>query len=196
MPDDPYVKLAGHKPMVLARRLGLSAGARSFLMPHQTVAGYVSDLTRASLFTEATAVLAHALPKREAVWWACMAVHHAQAPQPDSSAGAALAAAQRWVYQPTEENRRPIKSCAQRAGLDTAAGWAAISAFWSGGPMAPETGSKTEPDEALTGRAVAGAVALAALKPDPDAAPGHFRHFIAMAFDIARGGDGRHLSAA
>ena len=48
-----------------------------------------------------------------------------------------LAAAEAWVADPTEENRRAALPAAEAAGYGTAAGCAAASAFRSGGSLGP-----------------------------------------------------------
>jgi len=189
--ESPYVKLDGKEPAELAERLKLEDKARALLAPHLTVDAYVTRLNTAGLYPAAVAVLAHALPKREAVWWACMAVRKAVAPLPGSPASEALVAAETWVRRPTEENRRAAHQTAERVGLDSPSTWAAMAAFWSGDNMAPIGVPAVAPGDALTGRAVTGAVTLAAVQHEPQRAPEKFRGFTAIAFDIARGGDGR-----
>ncbi len=193
MHEDEYFKLSGERPIDLARRLKLDPSARAVLMPDQTVAEYVVSLAQTGQFPAAITVLAHALPKREAVWWGCLAVRHAEAPPHGSEADAALAAAEAWVYHPDEEHRRPTRDAAALAGLDTPAGWTAIAAFWSGGSLTTPDNPDVPPREDLTGQAVAGAATLAAVQPDAGAARAKYVAFIKMALDVARGGDGRHV---
>ena len=45
--------------------------------------------------------------------------------------------AERWTADPNEQNRREAQAAAEKLEFGTAASWAAISAFWSGGSMAP-----------------------------------------------------------
>jgi hypothetical protein len=193
--DTPYVKLAGKQPAELADRLKLDDKARDLLAPDLTVDAYVARLNTAGLFPEAVSVMAHALPKREAVWWACTAVRKAVAPLPGSPASDALIAAETWVRRPTEENCRAAHQTAERVGLDSPSTWAAMAAFWSGDNMAPVGAPVVAPGEALTGRAVTGAVTLAAVQHEPQRAPEKFRGFTTIALDIARGGDGRGTAA-
>ena len=193
--EKPYVKFAGKEPAELAERLKLDDKARALLAPDLTIDAYVERLNTAGLYPAAVAVLAHALPKREAVWWACMAVRKAAAPLPGSPASEVLVATENWVRRPTEENRRAAQQIAERAGTDTPSSWAAMAAFWSGDNMAPTGAPTVTPDDALTGRAVAGAVTAAAVQFEPQYAPDRFHSFTAIALDIARGGDGRAVMA-
>src|SRR5262249_60276058 len=79
------------------------------------------------------------------------------------SATDAVAAAEAWVYKPTEENRRAAMSKAQATQFDTPCAWAAVAAFWSGGSMAPPDVPVVPPPPFLIGRAVSGAVMRAAV---------------------------------
>jgi hypothetical protein len=193
MDGTEFYKIEGLPPPELALRAQLDGVALALLKPEQTVAAFVASLAATGQFQSAVAVLAHALPKREAVWWSCVAVRHATAPSPGSDADTALVAAETWVFHPDEAHRRPTRQAAARAGFQSAAGWAALAAFWSGGSMAPPDTPEVLPDDDLTARAVAGATALAALRPDPDQTAAAYSAFVDMALDIARGGDGRNV---
>ncbi len=193
MRADDYYKLTRRHPAELARQLQLDAAACALLVPDQTVAEFVLCLAQDKQFPAALTVLAHALPKREAVWWGCIALRQAEPPAPGSAAEAALSAAEAWVYQPNEETRLPIADAAARAGLGSPVGWAALGAFWSGGSLAPPGSPAVPPKDDLTAKAVAGAMTLAAIDDDPQRAAGKSVAFIKMALDIAHGGDGRHL---
>jgi hypothetical protein len=170
--------------------LGAAAAAAAHLPP----AEFLDHLIAQRLFQDAARFLAHALPKREAVWWACVCTR--QISLGDTEATVALKAAEAWVYQPTEGNRRAAMTAAQATGFAKAASWAAVGAFWSGGSMAPPEAPAVPPGEFLTSAAVAGAVLLAAVEREPEKAEDKFRAFIAAAVDIANGGNGRSDAVA
>jgi hypothetical protein len=101
----------------------------------------VNALRLAEQGPAACGVLACALPPREGVWWGWLSARHATqlpgAPPLTATAAAALAAAERWIAQPDEDNRRAAWTAADLAGLDTAAGSAAAAVFFTGGSVAP-----------------------------------------------------------
>jgi hypothetical protein len=66
-----------------------------------------------------------------------------------------------------------------------------MAAFWSGGSLAPPESPAVPPAANLTAKAVAGAVMLAAVVPDPVQAPEKYRHFFDLGVDIACGGKGK-----
>ena len=193
MRADDYHKLTRRHPAELARQLQLDMAACALLAADQTVAEFVMCLALDKQFPAALAMLAHALPKREAVWWGCIAVRRANPPDPNSAADTALSAAEAWVYHPDEQSRQPIGEAATKAGLNTPAGWAAMAAFWSGGSLAPPDSPVVPPQDDLTAKAVAGATTLAAIDDDQQRAAGKSIAFIKIALDIALGGDGRNV---
>ena len=149
-------------------------------------------LEQAGLLIEATRLIAHALPAREAVWWACACSRHT-APSGENPATETTLrdAAEEWVRKPTDEHRRTAMKQAETAGFGSPEAWAAVAAFWSGDSMAPPEAPKVPPQPHFTGLAVAGAVALAAARGPAARRETRLRHFLVSAKDIAGGGVGR-----
>jgi hypothetical protein len=145
---------------------------------------------------DAIRLLAFALPKREAVWWACLCAREMLAPDAPAALDEVIKAAETWVYKPTEENRRLAMEKAEKIGFDKPASWAAIGAFWSGGSMAPPAAPVVPPAETLTAKAVSGAILLAAVQREPERAPQRHRQFLDDGIDIAMGGTGRKRKGA
>ena len=184
-PGQPDDALA-HSANDIAQRVTLSPAARGLVRDGQTAAQLLEELLKKEDFTQAGLFLAHALPKREAVWWACQCAR--QAPAADGPpADAALRAAERWVSEPTDEHRRAAHAAAEAAGVGTPAGCAALAAFLSGGSLAPPGIAEVPPAEHLTAAAVAGAVTLAAVIQEPEKAPERYQKFFALGFDVANG---------
>lgn len=176
--------------------LTLSGPAQALLEPELPPGEFIDRLCAAGLWSDAIRFLAHALPKREAVWWACLAARAAldqDAPVPQAEV---VAAAEAWVYQPVEENRRAAMAKAEAAGHNNPASWAAIAAFWSGGSLTAPDAAPVAPGEQLTAMAAAGAVQVAAVHREPQRAEEKYRLFIAQGLDIARGGNGRIAAPA
>src|SRR6266702_8553433 len=67
----------------------------------------LARLEQAGLLIEATRLVAHALPAREAVWWACACSRYTAACGIDPAAETKVReAAEEWVRKPTDEHRR------------------------------------------------------------------------------------------
>src|SRR5947209_1538752 len=75
----------------------LSPDAKALLRPQLTARQFLDELAGKGLFDQALTFLAHALPKRSAVWWAGQCVRQVLGAGAAPEAKAALAAAERWV---------------------------------------------------------------------------------------------------
>jgi hypothetical protein len=162
----------------------LGVEAKKLLRDGLTPRQYLDGLLEKQLYLDAVRFLAHALPKREGFWWACLCARGAPAPQ-----AAALQAAERWVADPSEANRRAAQEAAEAAGVGTPAGCAAMAAFWSGGSMAPPNVPAVPPGETLTAHGVAGAVLLSAVLTEPEKAADKQRKFLAQGVEVLGGGN-------
>ena len=170
----------------ICRCFELSDGAKGLLTDTVSPGEYLDQLVGAGHFVDAVRLLAHALGRREGVWWACLCSRAALQDGGPPAAAQALRAAEAWVYQPSEENRRAADAGAAAEGRQHPASWAAMAAFWSGGSIAPPANPQpVPPDPFFTARAVAGAVVLAAIRHEPQHAPERYRRFLAQAVEIA-----------
>jgi len=192
----PLKKVLAVKAAEIAAPAKLNAAAMAVLDPNFTPAAFLEELTRQGLHTDAIRFLAHALPKREAVWWACLCVRDTMAPETPPLSVVALQAAEKWVYTSNEENRREAMARAEADGFNTPASWAAVAAFWSGGSMAPPNVPVVLPGETLTAAAVSGAILLAAVQREPERALEKYQRFLEYGVDIANGGNGRKRTAS
>jgi hypothetical protein len=194
-------KIAAVRAREVCRAFELSEPGQRLLDDGITPLRFVSRLIEIEAFADAVSFLAHALPKREAVWWGCLCARDALAADVSPAALTALTAAEAWVYKPTEETRHAAGAVAGAADTGSPCAWPAFAAFWAGADIAPQGSSvKIPPGEHMTAKAVTAAVALAATKHDRETAAENFRRYLAQAIDIARGGSGRRpgqkLSAA
>lgn len=172
--------------------LQLDEEGRSALAGCKSAVEALDRLEQAGLLVEATRLIAHALPAREAVWWACACSRHTAASGSDPSLEAKVReAAEEWVRRQTDEHRRAAMKEAETAGFDSPEAWAAVGAFWSGDSMAPLDAPKVPPQPHFTGLAVAGSVALAAARGPAVRRDDRLVRFLASAKDIAAGGAGR-----
>jgi len=176
----------------LLPRLELEPAAVLAISGSDTAAEGLLRLEAAGFMGEAARLAAHALPKREAVWWACMCARAVPDPALPPADAAALASAEDWVRKPGEDAlRRAAWEAAQKTEFRTPEAWAAVGAFWSNGSMAPDGQPVVPPAEHLTGLAVSGAVVLASVRFRPERDKTRLERFIVSARDIANGGSGR-----
>ena len=113
---------------------------------------------------EAIALLAHTLPRREAVWWASRAVAALQgAAGQDECARAAEA----WVRAPDEPNRLQALALGLAAAQERPTTWLALAAGRSGGNVAPPDHPPAPAAPEACAQAVSAAVTLALVAREP-----------------------------
>ena len=146
---------------------------------------YLAMLLERELHADAIRFIAHALPRREAVWWAWVCARKVAGEEPPPAIKAALDATERWIVQPTEEHRRQALHFGEAADFGTPAGCAALAAFMSAGSLAPPNAPPVPPDEFMTAKAVAGSVTLAAVTVEPERAAEKFVEFAKVGLEVA-----------
>ncbi|HTE45046.1 MAG TPA: hypothetical protein VK636_07370 [Gemmatimonadaceae bacterium] len=146
---------------------------------------FLDMLLANGLFPDAVRILAHALPRREAVWWAWVCARKVAGAEPAPPIKAALDATERWIVQPTEVHRRQALEFGEAAEFGTAAGCAALAAFMSSGSLAPPELPVVPPGEYMTAKAVSGSVTLAAVAGEPDKAEEKFQEFMKLGLEVA-----------
>lgn len=196
MDDGKFVRVVAEKAAEIAARFELGEDAQKLLSQDSAPKQYFDLLAEKQLFPDAVRFLAYALPKREAVYWACLCARRVTGPattdttpEPPAKAkaSAALEAALRWVFHPTEENRRAAEAAAKDEGVKSPAGCAAIAAFFSGGSLGPANVQAVPPEDFMAAQAVAGAVMLSAVLTEPEKAAEKYRDFFALGTQLAEG---------
>jgi hypothetical protein len=187
MSNGTLAKVSARTAAEVGKHFPLGDEARKLLREGMTPRQYLDELLEKRQYEDALRFLAHALPKREAVWWACLCARRVAGAQPPPAVATALQAAERWVADPSEDNRRAALPAAEAAALATPAGCAAAAAFWSGGSLGPANVPVIPPGEYLTAQGVAGAVLLAAVLTEPEKAPEKQRQFLAQGVEVANG---------
>ena len=168
-PKTRFRKIPQNFAVEIIERYQVNRELRDTISPVASPAELISDWLNQQQFNEVVTLLCHALPAREAIWWGCLCVRMVS----NSARNAlpadqqqALEAAECWVQEPTEANRRIAEVRAKKAELECAAGWLAQSVFWSGGSITPVDAPASPAPDYLYSHAVAGAICLAAVLPD------------------------------
>lgn len=185
MNHDVFVNIRASTAAEVSQHVALGEEARSLLQEESTLQAFLDLLMAHELFPDAAHLLAYALPKRDAVWWACLCVRHVAAADTPPADLAALEAAERWVIEPHEANRRAAMQAAEGLAFQTAASWAAVAAFWSNGSLAPPDAPPVMPGAYLTAQAVSGAVMLAAAQSARGVSMGLYHTLIATGMAVA-----------
>lgn len=188
---DALIKIKSCPARELAARCDLSDDARALLHDDPVAPVFINRLAAANQHLDAIHFMAHALPKREAVWWACLCVRSTLGQTASPDIVKALTTAEQWVYKPTDANGQLAMTAAEATDFSAPASWAAVAACWSGTNMSPQGNPPVAPGDDLSGKAVSGAVTLAAVMNDPDGVEARYQGFLSQGLDLARGGSGR-----
>ncbi|MDO3720190.1 hypothetical protein QVZ43_00550 [Marinobacter sp. chi1] len=154
----------------LLAEVGIGKKAACKLPMFDSEMGLLEVLEEQGCLQEAVLCVAHLLPPRESVWWACQLLKDQNA-ELESEGKDALIAAEQWALKPTEENRQKAAKLAELAGMDTPEGMAAMAARFSTGSVVENSGVKLPPPEKLYAKMSGGAVLLAMLRMLPDGEP-------------------------
>lgn len=141
-------------------------------------------------YTDAINLLSHSLPKREAVWWACICAKQHSEQLNNELYDETLKIAEKWVYDPSEKNRRTAEFYAEKGKYETAAAWVAAAAFWSGDSIVAENEPKIAPDEYLYAHAVSGSILTSVSMEADENMSEVFKKYIEHGINIAEGGNG------
>jgi hypothetical protein len=187
MSNGGLTKVTAKTAAEVCKNFPLGDEAKKLLREGLTPRQFLDVLVEKQQFPDAVRFLAHALPKREAVWWACLCARQAHGPNPPAPLGPALQAAEKWTSDPSEDNRRAAQTAAQAGAMGSPAGCAALAAFFSGGSLAPPNVAAVPPGETLTAQMAAGAVLLAAVLTEPHKAVEKYRKYVALGVDVGNG---------
>jgi hypothetical protein len=187
MSNGGLLKVTAKTAAEVCKQIPVSDEGKKLLRDGIAPKQFLDQLLEKKNYPDAANFLAMALPKREAVWWACLCARSAHGPNQPMPVNAALQAAEKWVKDPSEDNRRPTHAAAEAAELSTPAGCAALAAFFSGGSLGPATVAAIPPKEHLTAVMVGVAVVLAAVIKEPQKAEEKYKGFFTTGIAVANG---------
>jgi hypothetical protein len=185
MPETPAVLRTGKTLAQICDAAELSDEARALRAEGQTARPFVELLIERARYPDAVRFLAHALPRREAVWWAWVCARRVAGEKPAAPIQASLDATQQWIADPTDQRRRAAMQHAETVGFGTPAGSAGLAAFLSGGSLAPPDVEAVPPGEFMAAKAIAGSIILAAVATEPERADEKFRGFVEQGMVVA-----------
>jgi hypothetical protein len=188
--SDPFT-IISHRPVdEICRDFELQEESRDCLSKEHVPERFVEKLVRAKLYADAIRFLAYGLPKLQATWWSCVCVRIVPVCFGDPVSAEALASAEAWVKDPSEQNREAALSSGSKHNFEmpgAPAAWSAMAAGWSGGePVTTEEEDMPAPPEHLTAHAASGAILLATTA-NPDQAKKVYREFLDKGVQIAQG---------
>lgn len=118
---------------------------------------FLEAVRRSGTPEDGISLLAYALGRREAVWWAAQSVRLLMRIAPGQE-DAPLLAAEAWVRDPDDRARREALRLGAGAPPQLATAWVALAAGWSGGNIGPSAQAVVAATPELTPRAVRTAI--------------------------------------
>ncbi|MFQ5621865.1 MAG: hypothetical protein ACE5FS_00565 [Paracoccaceae bacterium] len=154
-----------------------------------SVEAVLEELDENGAVVDMLRILSLALPARERVWWACLAARDLVG-QDVEPAPPPLAAAEKWVFKPTDENREAAREALELAEMDDQTELCATAVIFCDGKIG--TGDLADVDAPPGGSATAAFVMNAtALSESGEKFDAYGQLLVDRALDIARGGSGR-----
>ena len=177
VPEQPAARLLAAGNAKLKTELKSPASA--------SVAAVLTELEAEEAWVDMIRLLSVALPSRECVWWACVAGREILGEKGQS---VCLDAAEKWVFEPNEENRAKVQERLELDSVGDKTAPAATAALYAPGNLGPGEMAEHEAPPGIVAACAFG-VNLRTLKvaDDPIA---QYQVIIDRALDIARGGNG------
>ncbi|AIW13984.1 DUF6931 domain-containing protein [Vibrio tubiashii] len=171
-------------------RFTASDEAKELLNEELSVEQTIQLLQDNALNNDLVQFLAHALPVREAIWWASLCIQLRNDVW-NATQAQCIQTAQQWVQAPAEDLRRKAELLSNRLELNCGPSWLAQAIFWngSGSIVAPDLPAVL-PDPFLYAKAVAGSINHAAALPNWEGSEEYYSQSVNYALDIAAGGNG------
>ncbi len=186
-PPSGLAKVEAPTAAKVLERYEASQQAAQLVTAEMSPRRFVDRLLAEGLNEDALSFLAYALPRREALWWGLRCVREVTPAQPKQEIGAAVAAADAWITQPSDARRRASLVAAEAATYGTPAGCIALAVFFSEGSMSPPDCPAVPVGEWFCARTVAAAVLLSSLAKGPDQIAGTARRFAEGGIEVANG---------
>jgi hypothetical protein len=187
MSPSQFSKVAAKTAAEVCRYYEVSTSAQKVLSNGVTPRQFVEQMVQLGQYTDAFDFLAHALPRRDAIWWACLSVRHCQGPALPPEEFAALKAAVEWVLEPDEPKRHAAHAAGRTAGFGTPAGGVAVAVYRSGGSLGPGSFADAPPGQFMTAAAVSNSISKASATAAPGAISEVLRELVELGISIADG---------
>jgi hypothetical protein len=153
-------------------------------------ANYLARLLAHDLVRDARHFLAHAMPRRRALWWATLCARDCREFAAEPVLEEVINMASRFVLMPTESDRRAAERAMHANPVNSIATHLAAAVFMSHGSLAPPEGQAIPVPPSILGRLVSTVVYAAATKKNVVEYQHHLREYIALGREIA---EGQHL---
>jgi hypothetical protein len=185
---DIWKKVTSEKVEELIDIDELDPESLELLQPGMRPEAYIESLSSAGKWTDAVAIMARTLPKREAVWWACYCARKTEVAANNKEEAAALKIAEKWAFKPNEEHRRDAFLQAQKCTTPSVGTMSCLAAAFSGGKLELNKEQSVDLDASVFTNIVSGIVIMAACEKKADQMNPMLEKFLKKGKKIACGG--------
>lgn len=141
-------------------------------------------------------VLSETLPRREAVWWTCLAGRDLLGREAELAPHICLGPAERWVFKPGEETREACFETLKTAKSSDDTDLCALAAVYSTGTMGPGDLEEAKVPEGMFANLVFGMIMVSMEAAPEDGELPWLRMQVERGLDIAKGGNGKDVALA
>ncbi|HEV3022675.1 MAG TPA: hypothetical protein VGX76_09405 [Pirellulales bacterium] len=170
----------------ICRSFPLSEAAAELLRDKMEPRPFLDLLIEKKHYPDAVRFLAHSMPKRETIWWACLCSRPETGAVVPAPVVAAQKAAEDWVAAPSDDKRRAAHVAAQAAGVGTPSGLTCEAVFFSEGSLGPAEFQAVPAPEHVAATTAANAIIIAAVAV-PAKMAAKYGQFLALGKDVAAG---------
>lgn len=178
IPKQPAAKLLAFANTKLESKLKAPGSA--------SVETVLEELDEAGAYLDIITLLSCSLPPRERIWWGCLAARELV---PDGEKSHALAAAEKWVFEPSDDAREAARQAAEISEPTDDTTMAATAVAMCDGKLGPGDLQAYDAPPGATSKFVVG-LNLLAMGLHEEQFEDHGQLVIDRALDIARGGNG------
>jgi hypothetical protein len=188
---DVWKKITSEKVADIIDIEELEDESQALLKPDMRPETFIGLLSTAGLLTDAVTVMASSLPKREAVWWACLCAGDMETMSRNKWEALALKAAEAWAFKPTEENRQNAFQQAQKSDNPSAGTLACMAVVFSEAVLELPDDQKVEFDINKFAGIASAVVLISASEKKGDHNAKALEQYLLKGKNIACGGSGK-----
>lgn len=169
----------------------LDAESLELLKPDMRPEEFIGALCLAESWSDAATVMSRALPKREAVWWACVCASNTEEMSKDKDEALALKMAEKWAFKPSEDNRREAFLQAQKSESPSLGTMACLAVAFTESELSLSHDQTLDLDSSEFSAIVTGIVIIAAGDKGDEQFDPMIEQFLKQGKNIACGGRGK-----
>lgn len=169
----------------------LEAESLELLDPGMSPERFIGKLSSANQWADAISVLTSALPKREAIWWACRCAEEMELMATNKWEAMALKAAEKWAFKPTPENRQDAFMQAQKSDSPSAGTLACMAVVFTEDKLELGDDQVVEFDASKFVGIAKAVILISASEKKGEQYTEALKQFMLKGEHIARGGSGK-----